>query len=50
MKASMKIRQIIIYDILIKKMIDVLNNYLLNYKITIYRIKNRVPNKVIIEK
>jgi hypothetical protein len=50
MEASMKIRQLIIYDILMKKIIDVPNNYLSNYKIIIYHIKNRVPNKVIIEK
>jgi hypothetical protein len=30
--------------------IDIPNNYLSNYKIIIYRIKNRVPNKVKIEK
>jgi hypothetical protein len=50
MEVSMKIRQIIIYDILMKKMIDVPNNYLSNYKIIIHRIKNRVSNKIIIDK
>jgi hypothetical protein len=47
MEASTKIREIIIYDILMKKMIDIPNNYLSNYKIIMCHIKNKVPNNII---